>query len=75
MYIPTFSQDGGITRQLKFVKCGSLMSQRDNVYNKEIGEQSLKVTHHGMVASANMHTIAVVTLLFLPGTFVAVSQL
>jgi hypothetical protein len=51
------------------------MSQRDNVYNKEIGEQSLKVTHHGLVASANMHTIAVVTLLFLPGTFVAVSQL
>jgi hypothetical protein len=50
------------------------MSQRDNVFNKKIGEQSLKVTHHGLVASANMHTIAVVTLLFLPGTFVAVSQ-
>jgi hypothetical protein len=50
------------------------MSQRDNALNKEIGTQSLVVSHHSRMDSANMRTIAAVTLAFLPGTFVAVSQ-
>ena len=50
------------------------MSQRDNALNKEIGTQSLVVSHHSRMDSANMRTIAAVTLAFLPGTFVAVRQ-
>jgi hypothetical protein len=50
------------------------MSQRDNTLNKEIGTQSFVVSHHIRMDSANMRTIAAVTLAFLPGTLVVVSQ-
>jgi hypothetical protein len=51
------------------------MSQRDNALNKRLGEQSLLISEYSRLDSANMRTIAAVTLAFLPGTFVAVSHL
>jgi hypothetical protein len=50
-----------------------LISQRDNRLNMEIADASQKIAAAISHDNSNMRIIAAVTLLFLPGTFTAVS--
>ena len=50
------------------------MIQRDNQLNLSIATSSAKIAEESRRDSASMKTIAVLTLLFLPGTSVAVSS-
>jgi len=60
----------------------SLINQRDSRLNMEameqsrqIADESRKIAHLTRRDSTDMRIIAVVTMLFLPGTFTAVSRL
>jgi hypothetical protein len=48
-------------------------SQRDNYYNKRDAESNQLIAISGKRDSTSMKVLAVVTMIFLPGTFVAVS--
>ena len=48
-------------------------SRRDNLLNLEVAASTAQVAEETRQDSAAMKTIAVLTLTFLPGTFVAVS--
>ena len=48
------------------------MAQRDNKLNIEIARDSKSIAVEGKRDSSAMKTIAVLTIVFLPGTFIAV---
>jgi hypothetical protein len=50
------------------------MAQRDNALNMATAETSLAVSRYSKRDSTYMRTIAAITLVFLPGTFMAVSH-
>jgi hypothetical protein len=61
------------------VQCNSLMAQRDNVANQETADASLVASKNSQTLAnealkdgRNMRRIAIITLIFLPATFVAV---
>jgi hypothetical protein len=52
----------------------SLAAQKDSNINKRIAEQSKQIALETRRDSEAMKTIAILTMLFLPGTFVSVSN-
>lgn len=56
------------------LKVHNLIAQRDSLRNIEIGKDTKEVAAASKRDSSAMKTIAVLTMIFLPGTFVSVSH-